>query len=131
MEKEPDDKEEIKMRFVHVTISVKNMKESLKFYQEIVGLSVTTRLSIDTGEIVFLGGGQTKIELIYNEQIKDISFGENISLGFAVESLDETMKFIQEKGIEIHSGPIQPNPSTRFFYVLDPNGVKIQFVETK
>ena len=119
------------MSFVHTTISVKNMEESLKFYQEIMKLPIAKRFSIGTGEIAFLGNGQTKVELIYNEQIKDISFGESISLGFAVESLDETMKFIQEKGIEIYSGPIQPNPSTRFFFVLDPNGVKIQFIETK
>jgi lactoylglutathione lyase len=39
------------------------------------------------------------------------------------------MKFIKEKSIEIESGPIQPNPNVKFFYVLDPNGVKIQFVE--
>ena len=116
---------------MQTTISVKNMEESLKFYQEIVKLPIVKRFSIGVGEIAFLGDGQTKLELIYNEQIKDISFGESISLGFAVESLDETMKFIQEKGIEIYSGPIQPNPSTRFFFVLDPNGVKIQFIETK
>lgn len=30
---------------------------------------------------------------------------------------------------EVHSGPFQPNPSVSFFYILDPNGLKIQFVE--
>jgi lactoylglutathione lyase len=39
------------------------------------------------------------------------------------------METIKEKGIEIYDGPHQPNPNTKFFYVLDPNGLKIQFVE--
>jgi lactoylglutathione lyase len=46
-----------------------------------------------------------------------------------VESIDKMINFIKEKGLEIHSGPFQPNPSTKFFYVKDPNGLKIQFVE--
>jgi len=105
------------------------MEESLKFYQEIVGLPLEKRFKAGPGvEIAFLGDGETKIELIHNEQIKDISFGQNISLGFEVDSVDEMMKTLKEKGIEIHSGPFQPNPHTKFFFVLDPNGLKIQFV---
>ena len=41
------------------------------------------------------------------------------------------MTSMKEKGIPIHSGPFQPNPHARFFFVLDPNGLKIQFVENK
>lgn len=119
------------MSFAHTTIMVKDMKESLQFYQEIVGLSIARRFPIDTGEIVFLGDGETKVELIYNRQLKEVSYGEHISLGFSVESLDKTMEFVKEKGIEIHSGPIEPNPATRFFFVLDPNGLRVQFIETK
>ncbi|NLK05931.1 MAG: VOC family protein, partial [Spirochaetales bacterium] len=33
--------------------------------------------------------------------------------------------------LEIYAGPFSPNPYVRFFYILDPNGVKIQFVEQK
>jgi lactoylglutathione lyase len=118
------------MSFVHTTFMVKNMGESLQFYQDIVGLEISRRFSTGTGEIVFLGSGETKVELIYNDGLKDIGYTENISLGFSVNSLDEKMKFVQEKGIKIHSGPIQAGPGTRFFYVLDPNGLKIQFIET-
>jgi len=46
-----------------------------------------------------------------------------------VESVDEMIDFVKEKGIELYDGPFQPNPDTKFFYVLDPNGLKIQFVE--
>lgn len=110
---------------------VKNLEESLKFYEEIVGLKISKRFNAGPGvEIAFLGQyGETQIELICNENLKEIDCGKHISLGFEVNSVDEMMKLVKEKGIAIHSGPFQPNPYVRFFYALDPNGLRIQFVE--
>lgn len=118
------------MKFCWSTIMVKNMEESLKFYQEIVGLVVDRKFKAGPGvEIAFLGDGETKVELICNENNKEINIGQDISLGFEVNSVDKMMAVVKEKGIDIHSGPFQPNPHIKFFYVLDPNGLKIQFVE--
>lgn len=118
------------MKFCWSTLMVKNLEESLNFYQNIVGLNVVRRFKAAPGvEIAFLGEGETKVELICNEALREVSFGQGISLGFEVDSLDEMMGLIKEKGIDIISGPIQPNPHTKFFYILDPNGLKIQFVE--
>lgn len=106
------------------------MEESLKFYKEIVGLKVDKWFNAgpDT-EIVFLGSGETKIELIYNKNEKEIDAGKDISWGFEVESIDKMMKKVKENGIDIEEGPIQPNPHVKFFFVRDPNGLKVQFVE--
>ncbi|MGI6145121.1 MAG: VOC family protein [Clostridia bacterium] len=118
------------MKFCWSTIKVKNMEESLKFYQEIVGLKLNNRFKAGPGsEIAFLGDGETKIELFYDEEIKEVNIGEDVSWGFVVDSVDEMIKFVQEKGIPIQSGPIQPNPHIKFFFITDPNGLKIQFVE--
>ncbi len=80
-------------------------------------------------EIVFLGEGETKVELIADENNKTIEVGKDISWGFETESVDKMIELLKDKGIAIHEGPYQPNPHTRFFYILDPNGLKIQFVE--
>jgi lactoylglutathione lyase len=119
------------MKFAHATIMVKNMEESIKFYQEVVGLPIARRIPAGSEmEIVFLGEeGNTLVELIHNKNNENISFTQDISLGFVVESIENMMKFVEEKGIAIHSGPFQPNPNTKFFYILDPNGLKIQFIE--
>ena len=118
------------MKFLWTTIYVKDMEESFDFYREIVGLSLINRMGAGPGmEILFLGDGETKVELIYKKDCGEIDLGKDISLGFSVDSLDEKIAFIKEKGFEIHSGPFQPNPKTRFFFILDPNGLKIQFVE--
>ena len=118
------------MAFCWTTIQVKDMEESLKFYKDIVGLKINQRIEVSPSmEIAFLGEGATQVELIDDKDNNDISFNENISLGFRVSSLDEKMKFIKGEGLEVHSGPFNPNPSTSFFFILDPNGLKVQFVE--
>src|SRR5665648_86811 len=118
------------MKFCWCTITVDNMDESLKFYQEIVGLNISRRFSAGAGvEICFLGEGETKIELVCNPNHKVMGKAEGISLGFEFKSVDEMIKVIKEKGLEVHSGPFQPNPYIKFFHVKDPNGVNIQFVE--
>jgi lactoylglutathione lyase len=106
------------------------MEESLEFYKEIVGLKESRRFQAGPGvEIAFLGEGETQVELICDEKTKEVTIGSDISLGFQVNSVGEMMTFLKEKAIDIHSGPFQPNPHIKFFHVLDPNGLKIQFVE--
>ena len=119
------------MAFLWTTISVRDLEESLKFYQEIVGLPLLRRFGGGPGtEIAFLGeDGGTTVELICNEKVKDVNIGSDISMGFSVKSLDEKLAFLEAKGIKLHSGPFSPNPHTKFFFILDPNGLKIQFVE--
>ncbi|AKA69296.1 VOC family protein [Clostridium scatologenes] len=118
------------MKFCWSTLTVKDLEESLKFYEEIVGLKIQQRFKGGPGmEIAFLGEGETKIELIYNSNVKEVNYGTDISLGFEVNSVDQMMELVKSKGIALHSGPFQPNPHIKFFFVLDPNGLKIQFVE--
>ena len=118
------------MKFCWCTLMVNDMEGSLKFYQEITGLPLDRRINAGPGmEIAFLGDGETKLELMCNETKKEINIGQDISLGFEVESVNGMIAQLKEKGIEIHSGPFQPNPHIKFFYLLDPNGLKIQLVE--
>ena len=118
------------MNFCWCTITVDNMDASLKFYQEIVGLSISKRFTAGPGvEISFLGEGETKVELVYNPNHKRTGNAEGISLGFEVKSVDNMIEVIKRKGLEVESGPFQPNPHIKFFHVKDPNGVSIQFVE--
>lgn len=118
------------MKYGWTTISVTNLDASIKFYKEIIGLSEMRRFPAGPGmEIAFLGEGETQIELICDVKKQAVTMGPDISLGFLVDSLDEMMAFVKEKGIEIQDGPIQPNPHLRFFHILDPNGLRIQLVE--
>ena len=48
-----------------------------------------------------------------------------------VEDLDQAMEHMKEQGVEIVSGPFQPNPNTRFFFIHDPDGVNLEIIEKK
>lgn len=119
------------MKFCWCTITVDDMERSLEFYRDVVGLPVSRRFSDRPDcEICFLGDGETKVELICEAGRTSADNPEGISLGFMVESLDAMMAFLEEKGVEITSGPIQPNPHIKFFFVKDPDGVTVQFSES-
>ncbi|AEV27907.1 putative ring-cleavage extradiol dioxygenase [Sphaerochaeta pleomorpha str. Grapes] len=118
------------MKFCWSTLTVSDMATSLSFYKEIVGLEIDNQMQVGNGtQIVFLGKGETKVELICHGGKKETDMGKDISLGFEVPSLDKQLALVQEKGIAVTSGPFQPNPFIRFFYVSDPDGLSIQFVE--
>ena len=120
------------MKFCWSTLKVKNLDESLSFYGEVLGLPVNRRFVAGSGmEIAFMGEGETQIELIEVKGKNTTLVGPDISWGFQVESLDSMMEVLEEKGIDIMEGPYSPNPTTRFLYILDPNGFKIQLVERK
>lgn len=117
------------MKLCWVTIKVKNMEESLKFYQEIIGLKLNMRQSIGgNDELAFLGEGDAQVELVYEENAK-LDIGKDVSIAFTIDNVDHWIKSLAEKSIEVYEGPVQPNPHVKFFYILDPNGVKIQLVE--
>lgn len=120
------------MKFCWSTLTVQNMEESLRFYEDIVGLRVSRRFAAGPGtEIAFLGDGETQIELICHGTGAGINVGPDISWGFEVDSVEAMMETVREKGIAVLAGPVSPNPHTTFFFIQDPNGMKIQFVEHK
>lgn len=118
------------MKNLWTTIMVKDMEESIEFYTEILSLSVARRYKpVENMEIAFLGEGETKLELICNAALKGISFTDHVSTGFSVDSVDEYIEYLGEKGIDVFAGPFEPSPQIKFFYIKDPNGYKIQLVE--
>ena len=119
------------MKMCWTTLMVDDLEKSLEFYEKLVELELSKRYTTPTGaEICFLsdGGGST-VELIFDPKVKISNRGTGVTLGFEVKSLDEMMKTVAEKGIKIDRGPIVTPSGLKFFYVLDPSGVEVQFVE--
>jgi len=118
------------MKLSWSTLRVKDLDKSIRFYEDILGLSVSRRFPAGPGsEIAFLGGaGPVEIELIADGAERDTSVGSDISWGFEVDSLDVIFEVLNAHGIAFE-GPVSPNPSIRFIFIEDPDGMRIQFAE--
>lgn len=118
------------MSFCHVTLTVKDLDASIHFYTEVVGLPIDRRFQAGPyTEIAFLGSGETKVELICSKNQPNLMIGNGVSIGFKVESVPEKFASIKGGEIPVISDIIQPNPHVRFFYVADPDGFRVQFLE--
>ena len=117
------------MQMMHVTIMTKCLNESVQFYEEQVGLSIVRDMRDNPEQqIVFMSdkSSGTCVELVNNPT--GAYYGGGISMGFAVDDIDKEYVKKEEQGF--HPGPmISPNPHARFFFVKDPNGVDIQFIQ--
>lgn len=118
------------MKFSWTTLHVKDLEISLNFYQTFVGLKVNRRMKLnDQLELAFLGEGETELELIQDAGAP-IGNVDGISIGFLVEGkLEPLMQELAAEGFIQQSEIISPNPVMRFFYVKDPDGFSVQFVE--
>jgi lactoylglutathione lyase len=106
------------------------MDTSKRFYCDVLGLKVKTEMAPQPEmKICFLDGGPIDYELIEDSDHGDIKIGESVSAGFMVESLDQKIQNLKDKGVKHIVGPIQPSPFIRFIYIKDPDGMTIQISE--
>lgn len=122
------------MKFLWTTINVENLDESIAFYTGFVGLRVLKRFCAEPGiEIAFMGNGidnETLVELLMDNGVGTVSFSEFISIGFAVDSVDQKLASLHREGIPIHSGPYETS-AMKYFYIRDPDGLHVQFFQLK
>jgi len=118
------------MKLAWTTIYVKDMEESLKYYVELIGLNIHHRLTQPDVDLVFLGNDdEALLELIEDKAVKQVDLKGNFSIGIQVESAIEIIDKLQKEGYELIGGPIQPNVITKFWFVKDPDGLRVQLVE--
>lgn len=114
------------MRIKHIAINVKNLEESIMFYETITELTVSRRFKAGPGEVAFLINnlGETEIELINMPEGTQFE-GKGMFICFETDKLDTMHQLAVAK--ELNPSSIQvPGDGTRYFYVYDPNGVSVQ-----
>ena len=116
------------MKMKHVTILTDKFDEEIKFYEEFAGLKIVRDMRPNV-DLVFLAeeAGDTKVEIIRNPEAKD-SGNQYLSMGFGAEDAAALRDEYKRRGLET-TELISPNPHVKFFYVKDPAGVKVQFIE--
>ena len=115
------------MKMQHVTIMSAAYDKSIEFYRDICGLSVQAELKGGTHNITFLGSAESETAVEIIDSPGDAYSGKGISMGFACENVERYREELADKGYN-PTEIIRPNPKVAFFFVEDPNGVRIQFI---
>ncbi len=123
------------MRFLHTSITVRHMDESLTFYTEVLGLEFERRRTIpeNHAEIAFVRDPVTnaRIELTHWDGKDTFEAGEQLDhLAFEVPALDQFLLKVRTKGVRVAKEPYRlSGGSSRIAFILDPNDVWIELIE--
>ena len=121
------------MKYLHTMVRVKQLKESLKFYCDHLGVEELRRFESDEGRftLVFLcapGDDSAQIELTYNWDGDDLGEGSRNfgHLAYSVENIYETCKKLQDGGIVIN----RPPRDGRMAFVRSPDNISIEILQS-
>jgi lactoylglutathione lyase len=127
------------MRLLHTMLRVGNLDESLKFYCEVLGMTLLRKKDYPGGEftLAFIGYGDesdhTVIELTHNWGQDHYSLGDaygHVAIG--VEDIYGTCEQIRDRGGKITREPgAMKHGSTVIAFVEDPDGYKIELIQQK
>jgi lactoylglutathione lyase len=123
------------MRFLHTSITVRDMDESLAFYTDVLGLEFERRRPIpeNHAEIAFVRDplSDARVELTHWEGKNAIDPGEQLDhLAFQVPELDAFLARVRSMGVRVAKEPYRLQGGTgRIAFILDPNDVWIELVE--
>ena len=126
------------MQYVHTCYRVLDLDKSLDFYTNKLGLELVRKSPIGNDATnAFLGvpgDPEPRLELTLNhgrEEPYEIGTGYS-HVAFAVEDLDSLAAKLEEAGgVNFESKPHAMSSGTRLFFVKDPDGYRIEFIERK
>ena len=119
-------------------IRVNNLDESIQFYTDVLGMKLLSKNDYPEGEftLAFVGYGDSKydpcIELTYNYGTSSYNLGDGFGhVALGVENIHEVCDLISQKGGKVvrPPGPMK-HGTTILAFVEDPNGYKIELIET-
>lgn len=127
--------------FHHVAVTVSDLKRSITFYEK-MGFKVLTQK--DTPEkqkrSAFLAKDDLNLEMFYYQDFTDNpstrnSMGNNVKevgqkhFAIRVDSIDQTRQDLEAKGIVLESETDIGDAGYKFFFIRDPDGIWIEYVE--
>jgi lactoylglutathione lyase len=125
------------MRILHSMIRVNNLEESIKFYTEVLGMTLIREKEYPEGKfsLAFLGYGkeseETVIELTYNWDKSEYDHGNAFGhIALEVDDIYKACDEIKKQGTKVirDPGPMMGSKLLLAF-IEDPNGYKIELIE--
>ena len=111
-------------------IRVVDIKKSLQFYQEMLGLKLLRHKDYEAGRfsLYYLASqeGEPEIELTYNWDKAEYTNGNSFGhLAFAVENIYELCQKLEDSGVTI----LRPPRDGHMAFVKDPSGISIELLQ--
>ncbi len=127
------------MRILHTMLRVGDLEESLRFYQEVLGMRLLRRRDYPDGKftLAFVGYGdesdEAVIELTYNWGTERYELGDGYGhIALEVDDVYQACETIRERGGKIirDAGPMNAG-TTIIAFVEDPDGYPIELIGKK
>lgn len=124
------------MRILHTMLRVGDLDRSIKFYSDVLGMSLLRQNEYPKGEftLAFLGYGNEKentvLELTYNWGVESYDVGSGFGhLAIEVDDVYQACDSIRERGGKIirEAGPMNAG-TTIIAFVEDPDGYQIELI---
>lgn len=120
-------------KLLHTRMRVSDMDETVAFYTEVLGLRVVERKTSPRGShLAFLAvpNSEELIELCSFPPSGPVKVQEDlVHLAFEVDNLDETIRTLQAKRVEITDGPTLTSSGSRFIFIDAPDGYEVELIE--
>ncbi|GAJ77722.1 VOC family protein [Vibrio diabolicus] len=123
-------------KMIHTMIRVCDLDRSLQFYRDVLELEIKDQYIFDGFSLTYLANEETgfELELTHNhDQTEPYTHGSGYGhLAVSVEDIEQTHKRIKSLGIEagdIKAFDHQQKHLATFFFVTDPDGYKIEFLQ--
>ena len=120
-------------KLLHTRMRVSDMEQTIAFYTAVLGLEVLERKVSPRGShLAFLKvpNSEELIELTSFPPSGPVKVQEDlVHLAFQVESLDDTIAALNDKGVKITDGPTQSSSGSRFLFIDAPDGYEIELIE--
>ncbi len=120
------------MRFLHTMVRIGDIKESLRFYCDLLGLRETRRKDNEKGRytLIFLAAPENpdvELELTFNWDEHEYTQGcRNFGhIAFAVDDIYETCQRLMDGGVTIN----RPPRDGRMAFVKSPDGISIELLQ--
>lgn len=127
------------MRFLHTMLRVTNLDESIKFYQEVLGMKLLRKKDYPDGKftLAFLGYGDEKentvLELTHNWDKDSYELGTAYGhIAIEVDDVYAAAEEVRKRGGNVtrEPGPMK-HGTTVLAFVEDPDGYKIELLGKK
>jgi lactoylglutathione lyase len=126
------------VQYVHTCYRVLDLDRSIDFYTNKLGLKLARKVPIGgdatNAFLAVPGDPEPRLELTLNHGREEpYSLGEGYShIAFAVEDVDAVARQLEEAGgVDFESKPHAMSSGTRIFFVRDPDGYRIEFIERR